>query len=277
MAIDNFIPELWEAMMLERWENQKVFPALLDRHYEGIATKGNTVHISGVVKPAIKDYKAAGRTTSEDAITDTGVDLLIDQEKNYDFFVDDIDRVQAAGSLEDYTNGAADALVEDADRFIASMLVLDGNVLPYSSITTGDNAFNVFAAARKQLNKNKAPGEDRVAVLNPDFAALLYGADSKLTEFQKSGDTAGLREATIGRLLGFRVVESNNLPESVRGESAPQAVFFHPTAAAYVSQIDTVEGLRSNTRIADRIRGLHVYGGKVVRPEGVLVFNELGT
>lgn len=81
MAVTHFIPEIWEASMLVRWENEKVFAALLDRHYEGLATKGNTVHITGVTAPTVKDYKAAGRTTSADAISDTGVDLLIDQEK----------------------------------------------------------------------------------------------------------------------------------------------------------------------------------------------------
>ena len=273
MAITNFIPELWEGMMLRRWENEKVFPALFDRHYEGIATKGNTVHITGVVKPAVKDYKANNRTTSADAITDTGVDLLIDEEKNFDFYVDDIDAVQAAGSLADYTNAAADALVEDADQYLANLLIADGNVLPYSSITTGDGAFNVFRDARKQLNKNKAPTVGRVAVVNAEFEALLLGADSKLTAYDTSGDTAGLRRGTIGSLLNFRVISSNNLPEV----DSPQAVFFVQEAAAYVSQIDKMEGMRAENKFADRIRGLHVYGAKVVRPEGILVFNELGT
>lgn len=273
MAITNFIPELWEAQMLERWENEKVFAQLLDRHYEGLATKGNTVHITGVVPPTIKDYKAAGRTTSPDAISDTGVDLLIDQEKSFDFLVDDIDRVQAAGSLEDYTNGAADALIEDADVFLADLLVADGSELPYSDLTTGDHAFNVFRDANKQLTKNKAPRSGRVAVVNPEFAALLLGADSKLTSFDTSGDNNGLRNATIGQLLNMRVIESNNLPE----DDQPQAVFWHPTAAAYVSQIDKIEGMRADGSIADRIRGLHVYGGKVVRPTGVVVFNADGS
>jgi len=273
MALSNFIPEVWEAMLLERWENEKVLAALLDRHYEGIASRGNTVHISGVVKPSVKNYKDNGRTTSADAITDTGVDLLIDQEKNFDFYVDDIDRVQAAGSVEDYTNAAADALIEDADQFIASMLVTDGNVLPYSSISTGDNAFDVFVLAHKQLNINKAPTAGRVAVVNPAMEYYLLKADSKLTAVDKSGENSGLRNATVGQILNFRTVRSNNLPEV----DSPQAVFFHPSAAAYVSQIDTVEALRADNRIADRVRGLHVYGGKVVRPEGVLVWNEQGT
>lgn len=273
MAITSFIPALWRATLLERWETEKILPALVDRSYEGLATKGNTVHIASVVKPAIKDYKAAGRTTSPDDVSTTGVDLLIDQEKNFDIRIQDIDAVQAAGSLADYTNAAADALADDADRFIANMLVADGQVLPYSSISTGDAAFNVFLAARKKLNQNNAPSGMRVAVVNAAFEALLLGADSKLTSALVSGDNQGLRNATVGKLLDFRILTSNNLPE----QDSPQAVFFHPSAAAYVSQIDEVEALRDNNSISDRFRGLHVYGGKVVRPEGVQVFNELGT
>jgi hypothetical protein len=64
MAITNFIPALWEGMLLEQWLADNVFANLVNRDYEGLATKGNTVHIQGVVTPTIKDYKAAGRTTS---------------------------------------------------------------------------------------------------------------------------------------------------------------------------------------------------------------------
>lgn len=273
MSIDNFIPELWEAAMLERWVNMTVFPALVIRDYEGLATKGNTVHITGVVQPAIKDYKQAGRTTSADAISDTGIDLLIDQEKNFDFYVDDIDRVQAAGSFGPYTDAAGNGLVQDADEFLAQMLVSHGTALPGSAPTTGDAAFDLVRDARKALTKNKAPSDSRVLVVNAEFEGLLLGANSKLTNFNTSGDNQGLRDGTIGGLLGFRVVTSNNLPDS----DTPQFIAFHQRSAAYVSQIDTVEGMRANDRFADRIRGLHVYGGKVLKPEGVLVFNPAGS
>jgi hypothetical protein len=145
--------------------------------------------------------------------------------------------------------------------------------MPYSAVTTGDGAFNVVRDARKLLNKANVPSGDRVAVVNAEFEALLLGADSKLTSFDKSGDNNGLRNATVGKLLDFRVVTSNNLPES----DSPQAVFFHQRAAAYVSQITETEALRGQDKFSDRVRGLHVYGGKVIKSEGVLVFNELGT
>lgn len=275
MAITNFIPELWSAAMLELWQAENVFPALVNREYEGLATRGNTVKITGVVAPTVKDYKANNRTTSADAITDTGVDLLIDQEKSTDFFVDDIDEAQAAGSLQPYTDAAAYALVADSDKFIANLLVQNGNSLVSSVGTpdTGDKAFDLIKDARKQLNKANCPSENRVVVVNPEFEALLLGADSKLTTFYKVNDTDGLRNATVGQLLAFRVVVSNHLP-AVNG---PQFVAFHSRAAAFVSQIDMVEAMRAENKFADRIRALHVYGGKVVRPTGVVVYNKNGS
>lgn len=282
MAITNFIPELWAAALLEVWWNETVFAALVNREYEGIATRGNTVNITGVVVPTVADYAAAGRTTAPEDISDTGIQLTIDQEKSTDFYVDDIDRAQAMGSLSAYADAAGVALVEDSDRFIANKIVLGGTPVSLTPTSiagggtvaqTGNDAFNVLKDMRKQLNKNAVPSANRVCVVNAEFEGLLLAADSKLTTFYQSDDTDGLRNATIGQLLGMRIVTSNNMPAF----NTPQAVAFSPRAAAYVSQIDQVEAMRAQNKFADRIRALHVYGGKVVRPIGVSVYNQGGS
>lgn len=282
MAITHFIPELWVASMLELWVAQNVFNELVNHEYEGIASRGNTVHITGVVIPAVHDYKAAGRITTADAISDTSVDLLIDQEKSTDFYVDDIDRAQAAGALSPYTDAAGYALVKDADLFIANMLVTGGTPLMVGDESiagsgtlpvTGDDAFNLLRDARKQLNKADVPPENRVAAINAEFEGLLLGADSKLTTFYQVNDNAGLRNATLGQLLGMRIVTSNHLP----AVDHPQFAAWNMKAAAFVSQIDQVEAMRAVDKFADRIRALHVYGGKVIRPEGIVVFNPDGS
>lgn len=273
MAITNFIPEVWSALLMERWNQEVVFAQLVNREYEGEAAKGNTVHITGVVAPTVKDYKAAGRTTSADSISDTGIDLLIDQEKSFDFYVDDIDRVQAAGGLGAYTTAAGDALAEDTDRFIADMMVELGTELTGPTPVDGDDAFDLIRDARKKLNKTNVPSGGRVLACNAEFEALLLGADSKLTGFDTSGDTNGLRLATVGTLLGFRIITTNNLPSV----DHPQFVAWSPRAAAFVSQIDQIEPLRAQSKFADRVRGLHVYGGNVIRPEGVVVYGPDGS
>ncbi|GAA5198541.1 P22 phage major capsid protein family protein [Microbacterium jejuense] len=279
MAVTNFIPEIWSDQLLDRWEAEAVFPQLVSRKYEGDARKGNVVHLTGVVAPTIKNYKtgvvsdgASGtiaRTTAPDEISDTGVDLLIDQEKSFDFKVHDIDRVQAAGSFQDYTDAAGDALAADSDSFIAAMLATNGTAMTAAAVTTGDAAWDQIVTARKLLQKAKVPASNRILAINPEFEELLLKASSKLTSFNTAGDTDGLRNATLGNILGFRVVSALSIPDS---SSKPRFIAFHQSAAAYVSQIDEIEGMRDQNSFADRVRGLHVYGGKVVKATGVRVF-----
>jgi hypothetical protein len=86
-----------------------------------------------------------------------------------------------------------------------------------------------------------------------------------------SGDTQGLREAALGRLLGFDIYTSENLPVTAK----PQVLAFYRPAVAYVSQIEKTEAMRATDKFADRLRGLHVYGAKVVRPTAVVSWTSI--
>jgi hypothetical protein len=270
MAIQNFIAAVWSAQLLFDFRQQSLAAALANREYEGEARRGNQVKITSGVPVAVKDYKAAGRTTTPDPLADTGQTLNIDQEKNFDFYVDDIDRAQAAGSLEGYTSEAGLSLAEDADTFLwataaagadAANKLTGGGTAP----ATGDDAFDIINDMGKALNKRKVPKARRVLAVNAEFESLLTQANSRLTSVDTSGTPEGLREATLGRLLGFTIVSSENLPET----DEPMALGFYQPALAYVSQITETEAMRAENKFADRLRGLHVYGGKVIRPKAV--------
>lgn len=281
MALANGIQGIWADELMDRWEAEAVFPNLVSRKYEGNASKGNVVHLTGVVSPTVKNYKTGAvdngaggtiaRTTKPDAVNDTGVDLLIDQEKSIDFKVQDIESVQSGGILKvrDYTDAAGDALATDSDAFIAALLATGGTAMTAAACTTGAQAWDQIVEARKLLQKAKVPAANRNLAINPEFEALLLTAASKITGFDTSGDTNGLRNATIGNILGFRTVSALNIPDA---GGKPRFIAFHQNAAAYVSQLDSIESMRDNDSIADRVRGLHVYGGKVVKPLGVRVF-----
>lgn len=272
MTIANFIPKIWNAQMLRDFNAQAVAAALVNREYEGNATKGNTVHITTAVDVAVKDYKAAGRTTAADAVDSNGQDLLIDQEKSFDFFIDDIDRAQAAGSLDAYTASAAEGLVQDADKFILSTAVTGAASVTNATtaLAGGDAAWNVLRDLRKALNKAHVPQSNRVVLINAEFEAVLLEAASKITNVDTSGSPQGLRDATIGRILGAQVVSTENLPTTAK----PQAVALYRPSVAFVSQISETEALRGQDKFSDRLRGLHVYGGKVIRPAGVAVWTD---
>lgn len=269
MAIDNFIPEIWSAGVAQALQDNSVLAPLFASQYEGDARKGNQVHITGVIPPTVNNYATGAggnaRTTVAEDIDDGGDTLLIDQEKSFDFFVDDIDRTQAAGSFDSWTTAAGRGLGEDADTYIASQAFTGGTDATASvnggvAVTTAEHAWNALRDLRKQMNKAKIPMSDRVAVFNAEFEALLLSNDAKLTSVDTSGSPAALREAILGRILGMTLVVSNQLAE----QDDPAVFVAWRPALAYVSQIDTVEGMRAHDRFADRIRGLHVYGAKVL-------------
>lgn len=271
MAITSFIPEVWNAQLLTDFREQAIAAALTNREYEGNASAGNVVKINSATAIAIDDYAAAGRTTSADAVSTTSVDLLIDQEKSFDFYIDDIDRAQAAGSMDVFTRSAGEGLAEDADKFVLSTAVTGAGTTLTTNITDGTLAFNAIRDLRKALNKNKVPQAQRVLIVNAEFEGHLLASDAKLTNVDMSGSPEGLRSASLGRLLGFDIFVSENLPVT----DQPQALAFYRPSLAYVSQVEKTEALRANDKFADRLRGLHVYGAKVLRAgKGVAVLTD---
>lgn len=279
MANNNFIPEVWSASILENFHNQAVLTGLTNREYEGELKSGATVHIAGIVDIKVKDYKtgvlpaASGsgkqpRTTAPDTVANTGIELNIDQEKSFDFLVDDIDRAQANKSFDKYTESAGIGLVEDAEAFLTGLLSTQGTaVTGLTTPTDWPSAYKIALELRGKLTDAKVPQAGRVLLVNGKFENLLLSDGSKLTAFDKSNTTEGLREAIIGRLLGFDVVVS---PWMDNAKS--MAIALHKPSVAYVSQISKIESMRAENTFADRVRGLHVYGGKVLRPTAVQVF-----
>lgn len=272
MSVDNFIPEIWAASILENFNHAAVLTSLANREYEGQARIGNTVRIPGIEDIVVKDYKtgvkkntegqAIPRTTAPDTLVTTTTDLVIDQEKSFDFLVDDVDRAQSKYSFDAYTRSAARALVEDAEAFLNALLVTEGKEIEDTELpSNADAARDIILSLRAELTKSKVPMGNRYALVNAEFEQALLSGDSRLLDAEKAGTTAGLREAMIGRLHGFTVIPSPWLPDD-----KPMAVGFYQPSLAYVSQIDKVEGLRAQDSFADRVRGLHVYGGKILRP-----------
>lgn len=272
MSTTNFIPEVWSKAILANYHHQAILTPLASRNYEGEAKVGNTVHIPGIVDITVHDYKAgtngAPRTTKPDAVDHTSIDLTIDQEKAFDFYVDDVDLAQSNSSILPYTESAGTALTEDAETFLTALLLTGGTaVAGLGTPTKYAEAHNVVKALRAELGKAKVPNTGRVLLVNPEFAGLLLGADSQLVKTNEAGDTGALRDARLGRFLGFDLYENPWMTET-----KPQAVAFHRENLVYVSQISKVEAMRAQNKFADRVRGLHVYGGKVLRPTAVQVF-----
>jgi len=290
VAITNFIPELWSAAVQLPFEKALVFgqPSVVNRDYEGqIKQQGDTVNITTIGDPTIKTYDKTVDIEVED-LSDGTIKLLIDQGDYFAFRVNDVDKVQAAGDFQGpATQRAGYGLKDKVDRYIAGFAALAagsggpitanrlGNVSVVNGTGTGKpgagqtSAWNVLVDLNQKLNEQSVPTDGRYVIVSPSFYSALLN-DPRFTRVDASGTSEGLRNGIVGRALGFDVLMSNN---TVSASSRNLIVAGVPGALSFASQIVETEALRSEKRFADIIRGLHVYGAKITRPEGIATAN----
>lgn len=279
MSIANFKPEIWSALLLDALRNALVYgqPQLVNSDYEGeIQNYGQSVHITTIGDPTISDYDANTPLNYEDIET-AGVDLIIDRKKFFAFKLDDVDKAQArVNPMTKMAANSAYKLRDAADTYVAGLYtgVASANTVgstgaPINTFTAPTDAYNkVLVPLRTKLNRANVPTEGRYAVITPELEGSLL-QDDRFVRADASGSTEGLRNGHIGRAAGFDILMSNNAPNPTGDTQVIQAGY--PGAVTYADQILETEALRLETTIADAVRGLHVYGAKLVRPTGIAV------
>jgi hypothetical protein len=279
LSINNFKPEIWSAQTLVALRSSLVYaqPQLVNTNYQGeITSRGQSVHITTIGDPTIFDYDSGDTLNYEDVET-AGTDLVIDQAKAFAFKLDDVDKAQALMSpMQQMAQNAAYGLRDKADAYVASLYtgVAADNVLgstgsPIDTYTTPTDAYSkVLVPLRTKLNRKNVPREGRYVVVSPEFHGSLLN-DDRFVRADASATTEGLRNGFVGRAAGFDILESNNTPNPSGDTQVIQAGY--PGAITYAEQILETEALRLQATIADAIRGLHVYGAKLLRPTGIAV------
>ncbi len=282
MAVDTFIPEVWAAELLVALEEHHVFAqdGVVNRDYEGeISAFGDTVHIGTLSDPTIANYVKNVTVISPETLTTADETLLIDQSKYFAFEVDDVDARQARDDGQLLTKAAMRAAIglrELVDTHLATRMTTDAaSVLPALDITTPDVAFRVLRRLRLALNKQNVPMDGRWCVVSPEFEGIILG-DNRFLDASAYGTNAPIMNGEIGRAIGFRILVSNNLPAGTAGtppEVSNFVVAGHNIAMSFAEQINKTEAYRPESSFSDAIKGLHLYGSRVVRPEALAVID----
>lgn len=291
MAITNFIPSVWAGSILKALETILVYanPMVINSDYEGeIANAGDSVRISMVGDVTVKNnYSRNNDIDPPEALTDAQLTLLINQSPYFNFAVDDIDKRQAIANLRDEAAlRAAYGLRKVMDSFVAG-LYTDVSVAQFiGSDTTPDNAFNITAKKaydrlvdlKTKLDGTDTPDGDRFVVVPPWYEGYLL-KDDRFVSFGTQANRAALENGQlsgqaadnglIGRAAGFNVFRSNQVPNV--GGIKHKIIGGHRSAWSRAQQILEVEAYRPERRFADALKGLHVYGAKVLRPDNLAV------
>jgi N4-gp56 family major capsid protein len=279
MSINRFKPQIWSAKLLVELRKSLVFggPQVVNHDYEGeIANSGDTVRITSIGRPKIGDYVPGVTSINPEQLTDAQRTLVIDQAKYFAFEVDDVDARQAAGNvMPQAADNSAYALADVIDQYIANMYIdaSGANTVGTSSdpvdvtATPTDAYDKVLVPLRTKLARSNVPTAGRYVVVSPEFHAALL-LDPRFIKVNESGDGGqALRNGQVGRAAGFDILESNNAPVPTTGVTAALAGV--NMAISMAEQINKVEAYRPQDSFSDALKGLALYGAKVIRPDAL--------
>lgn len=266
MAITTFIPEVWAARLLEHYNRNLVFGSLVNRNYEGeIAQFGDTVHINSLEDVTVKDYTPNTEIDDPEQLTTTDQVLVIDHGKYYNFYVDDVDKVQARGDLMDAAmRSAARLIAEDTEEFIF------GKMTEAAGITDGltgkvdkDTVYAAIIAIKTAMDNANVPREGRWLVVPPVVEGLLL-QNNLVVSTNGQTTTNDLTGGKVGRVAGFDVRVSTLLTDKM--------VASNNESTTFANQLTETIAYKPEKRFADAIKGLNLSGAKVTRPDAVALY-----
>jgi len=275
MSLD-FIPTVWAARLLSALDKELVYGQtnVSNRDYEGdIRLAGNTVKIASVGDVSIGDYEKDTPIGDPTILTDTEQTMAIDQQKYFHFYVDSVDRAQQnVNILDEAMRRSAWKLRDAADTYIAGLMdvaVPAGNKIgtTVSPIDpTAETAYEYLVDLGVKLDESNTPLDGRFCVVPAWFHGLLLKDDRFINAGTLRSDRA-LANGAVGEAAGFTILKSNNVPNTAG--AAYRIIAGHRIATTYAEQILDLQTYQPEKLFGDAVKGLHVYGAKVVRPDNL--------
>ncbi len=276
MALTNFIPTVWGTLLLQELQNAMVYANLTNRDYQGdIANFGDTVKINTLQPITLTTYTANEDIAPPQTLDGSQKELKIDQANAFNFQIDDIDNAQSYPKImEQAMVESAYAIANKADQYLAGLYVDITNKFGDDNSPIAldpDLTYETIVDAKVLLDKENVPTIGRFIVVPPWVHGLLLMNEKFVSAGTATTDEV-LSNGFIGRVSGFDVYISNNVP-TTGGGICHKLIAGYPGAWSYAEQILKTEGYRMEKRFADAVKGLHVFGAKVTRPDKLLVIS----
>ena len=272
MAVQHFIQTVWSKKIQDDLEEQCKLVKDCTRDYEGDCQYAQTVKILGVGDPTIGNY--LGKDIAIEAMSDRSQDLVIDVQKYFAFEVPDVDKAQSVPGLpEKYQEKAVKGLALTREKFIGAL------VAGKAQSTADEEAknSNYKTGATNQItatNKTKAAiraaltaGIVKLREGNFDDSGVIEMSPADYALFKdelvdiKTNNDELIKRGVVGMFDNYEVKSTNNI---YKDGTYSYAIVRSKHAIAFVGQINEVEAGRMEKRFSDYVRGLDVYGAKII-------------
>lgn len=273
MAINNFIPQIWSANLLSTLKKAQVFANYANRDYQGdISGAGDSVKISQIGDITIATYTKNSTTITPQELQDAASILFIDQSKYFAFKIDDVDAAQSKPKvMTEAMDKAAYGLSDTQDTYIASLYASAGLAQNTNASPVNMTSLNIddqFLACGETMDVAGISRQGRFAIIAPwVLTKLVLAGITSLSE-----NVATFTNGFIGRAYGFDFSISPNVSKNSTSWDKTRMILGSAKSSITVAeQIVKTEAYRPESQFSDAVKGLHVYGAKIIRPDMTLV------
>jgi hypothetical protein len=290
-----FLPAVYSKKVLNFFRKASVCEAVTNTDYAGeIAAFGDSVNI--IKEPVITVYQyERGADVTSTKLTDQELTLVVDRANAFKFIVDDIETKMSHVNFKEVASSSAAYALRDAfDEGVFAIMqaglsasspdhtlgadsatdlgagVYDGAGAIDVGISGETDPLDVLARMARLLDDQNVPEEGRWVVASPDFYEQLSQSGSKLLSVDFNAGQGSIRNGLVssGKLRGFSMYKSNNMPATSNATGFMLAG--HMSAVATAQSITSTEVIRDPSSFGDIVRGLHVWGAKVLRDEALI-------
>ena len=295
-ANNNFLPEIYSKKVLNFFRKASVVEAISNTDYAGeISGFGDTVKIINEPEITVYQYER-GADVTKTVLTDAETTLIVDTANAFKFIVDDIESQMSHVNFKEVATSSAAYSLRDAfdqgvlakmfagvsssspDHIIgsdsatadATMSHATNSVDLLGSDGTGVDALDLMARMARLLDDQNVPEEGRYFVAPPSFYEELSQSGSKLLSVDFNAGQGSIRNGLVssGKLRGFSMYKSNNIADT--SNATGKVLAGHMSAVSSAQTITSTEVIRDPDSFGDIVRGLHVYGAKVLRPKALV-------
>jgi|TARA_B100000085_G_scaffold276529_1_gene295789 hypothetical protein len=291
-----FLPAVYSKKVLNFFRKSSVVEGITNTDYAGeITAFGDTVRI--IKEPEITVYQyERGQDVTATKLTDQEINLVVDTANAFKFIVDDIETSMSHVNFKEVASSSAAYALRDAyDQGVLVTMFAGVSASSPNHILGSDNAtdlaagtfdgtgnldigfasgehdpIDVLSHMARLLDEANVPEEGRWFLANPEFYEQLVQTSSKLMSVDFNAGQGSIRNGLVssGKLRGFDMYKTNNI--AATSNAAGKCIAGHMSSTCTAQTIVNTEVIRDPDSFGDIVRGLHVYGAKVLRPEALV-------
>jgi hypothetical protein len=287
---------VYSKKVLNFFRKSSVVEGITNTDYAGeITAYGDTVRI--IKEPEITVYQyERGQDVTATKLTDQEINLVVDTANAFKFIVDDIETSMSHVNFKEVASSSAAYALRDAyDQGVLVTMFAGVSASSPNHILGSDNAtdlaagtfdgtgnldigfasgehdpIDVLSHMARLLDEANVPEEGRWFLANPEFYEQLVQTSSKLMSVDFNAGQGSIRNGLVssGKLRGFDMYKTNNI--AATSNAAGKCLAGHMSSTCTAQTIVNTEVIRDPDSFGDIVRGLHVYGSKVLRPEALV-------